>query len=46
VVPWLSEELPEWGDLTDEERQAVKNALRALGLNVPGSYEEEDDYFE
>jgi hypothetical protein len=45
-VPWLSEELPGWEELTEEEREAVREAIRALGMTVPGCEDEDDDYFE
>lgn len=34
-MPWLSEELPEWEEMTDEEREALRACLRDLGLAFP-----------
>ncbi len=44
-MPWLSEEAPEWDQLTEEERLALRDMVRALGMEFP-SDEEDDDYFE
>jgi hypothetical protein len=29
---WLSDEIPEWDDLTEEEREAYRAALRDVGM--------------
>ena len=41
-MPWLSEEIPDWVDLDEDERDEIKNLVVQLGMAVC----EEDDYFE
>lgn len=42
-MPWLSEEIPDWEDMTDEEREAVRATIRDLGMETD---DEEEGYFE
>lgn len=44
-MPWLSEEFAEWEAMTDDEREALRDCLRDLGLVFP-SEEEAEDYCE
>jgi predicted Fe-S protein YdhL (DUF1289 family) len=44
-MPWLSEEIPEWEEMTDEDRDALRNCLRDLGMVFPIE-EDGDDYCE
>lgn len=43
-MPWLSDEVPGWEDMTQEEREALREGLRGLGMIFPD--DEEDDYCE
>jgi hypothetical protein len=42
-VPWLSEEIPEWNELNEEEREAYRAALEDLGMWFPDDDDDEDD---
>lgn len=44
-MPWLEEDVPEWEDLTEEEREKLRSALEDIGL-VTDCEEREDDYYE
>lgn len=44
-MPWLSEEIPGWEEMTEEEREALRACLEDLGLVFPGE-EGGDDYCE
>jgi hypothetical protein len=44
LLPWLSEEIPNWDDLSDDERESLREAVRALGLEFPDP--NDDDYYE
>jgi len=44
-VPWLSEEIPEWEEMDDEEREELRACLRDLGLVFPVE-EDADGYWE
>jgi predicted Fe-S protein YdhL (DUF1289 family) len=43
-MPWLSEEIPDWDEMSDEERAVFRRAVQNLGMEV----DEEDDegYYE
>jgi hypothetical protein len=43
-MPWLSDDVPDWDELTDDERDAYRVMLRELGLE-PAS-EDDDGYYE
>lgn len=48
-MPWLSEEIPDWDELPEEEREAYRAALRDLGMAFPEDDQadpDEDDYCE
>lgn len=45
-MPLLSEEVPECEELSDEEREAYKQAALELGMDFPSGSEDEDDYYE
>jgi hypothetical protein len=34
-MPWLSEEIPEWEEMTDEDRDVLRDCLRDLGMVFP-----------
>lgn len=44
-MPWLSDEIPEWEEMTEEEREALRDVVRSLGMEfaLEGV---EDDYCE
>lgn len=42
-MPWISEELEEWEELSDEDREAIRALLEDLGVDLP---DEDDDYYE
>lgn len=44
-MPLLSEEVPEWEELTDEEREAYRQAALELGMDFPTD-SDDDDYYE
>lgn len=44
-MPWLSDEIPEWEEMTEEEREEVRDVVRSLGLSF-ALEEAEDDYWE
>lgn len=44
-MPWLSDEIPGWDDMTDEEREAIRDVVRSLGLSFALD-EADDDCFE
>jgi hypothetical protein len=43
-MPWLSEEFPDWDELSDEEQEALRDVVRALGMEFPDA--EDGDYYE
>lgn len=43
-MPWLDEELERWEELSEEERQRVRELLGDLGIELPD--DEDPDYFE
>jgi hypothetical protein len=46
-MPWLSDEIPDWDELTEEEREAYRTALRELGMEFPNEDDlADDDYCE
>jgi hypothetical protein len=45
-MPWLSDEIPDWEELTEEERDVLREMVRALGMEMPGCPDVDDDYFE
>lgn len=46
-MPWLTDEIPDWHELTDEEREAYRAVLRDLGMSFQVKVDpEEDDYCE
>lgn len=34
-MPWLCEEVPEWGRLSDDEEEAYREVVRDLGMDFP-----------
>ena len=42
---WLSDEIPGWEEMTDEERDEVRDVVRSLGLAF-ALEELDDDYCE
>jgi hypothetical protein len=44
AMPWLSEEVPGWEDLSDEERERMREAVKALGMDFPDP--DDDEYYE
>ena len=44
-MPWLSDDIPDWDELTDEERDAYRAMLRDLGL-APSDEQDDDGYYE
>lgn len=44
-MPWLSDDIPDWEELSDEEREAIRAAVRDAGMSFPDE-EEGDDYYE
>lgn len=45
-MPWLSDEVPDWQELSDEEREEFREGLRTLGMEFPSDDEDDDDYYE
>lgn len=45
AVPWLSDEVPGWDEMTAEEQEAFRAAIRDLGMEVVDE-DDEDTYFE
>ena len=46
-MPWLSDEIPDWDELPEEEREAYRAALKDLGMTFPEDNDpDEDDYCE
>jgi hypothetical protein len=46
-MPWLSEEIPDWDELTEEEREEYRAVLRDLGMTFAEDDDlAEDDYCE
>jgi hypothetical protein len=45
VMPWLSEEVSDWEEMNDEEREALRACLRDLGMVFPLE-EDGEDYCE
>jgi hypothetical protein len=46
-MPWLSDEILNWDELTEEEREAYRAALKDLGMSFPDEDEpEQSDYCE
>ncbi len=43
-MPWISEELEEWEELSDEDREAIRALLEDLGVDLPD--DDDDDYYE
>jgi ribonucleotide reductase beta subunit family protein with ferritin-like domain len=43
-MPWLSEEIPDWEELSEEERDVYRQVIRDIGMSFPD--EEEADYYE
>ncbi len=44
-MPWLSEEIPGWEEMSDDEREEFREVVRSLGLSF-ALEEVEDDYCE
>lgn len=42
-MPWISEDLEEWEELSEEERARLLAMLRELGVELP---DDDDDYYE
>lgn len=43
-MPWISDDIEEWEELSEGEQSAVRALLEELGLEC--SDEEDDDYYE
>ncbi len=43
-MPWISDDIEDWDDLSEEERSAIRALLEGLGVECPD--EEDDDYYE
>lgn len=43
-MPWLSEEVPEWEELAEDERERLRQVLLSLGMQLPER--DDEDYFE
>ncbi|GAC1436482.1 MAG: hypothetical protein NVSMB51_07940 [Solirubrobacteraceae bacterium] len=43
-MPWLSDEIPDWEALSEEERNAFREIVRELGMEFPSEPEENDPY--
>ncbi len=43
-MPWISDDIEDWEELFEEERQAIRALLADLGLDCPD--DEDDDYYE
>ena len=43
-MPWISDELEDWDELSDEEQERVRALLRDLGEVF--DEEDDDDYYE
>ena len=43
-MPYLSEEIPDWDALTEEEKEQFRQVVQDLGMTLPG--DGDDDYFE
>ncbi len=44
AMPWISDDIEDWEELFEEERQAIRALLADLGLDCPD--DEDDDYYE
>lgn len=44
-MPWLSDEVPGWDEMTVEEREAFRAAVQELGMELVDE-DDEDAYFE
>ena len=42
-MPWLSEEVPNWNELPEADRELYRSVVRDLGMSFP---DEEGDYYE
>lgn len=45
-MPWLSEEIPGWEELTDDEREALRAVARDHGMHVDDNDDDDDGYYE
>lgn len=45
-MPWLSDDIPNWEELSDEEQEAFRAAVRDLGMSFPAEQDESDGYCE
>jgi hypothetical protein len=43
-MPWMSDEVVGWEEMSEEERDAFRAAIRDLGMSFPD--EDDDDYYE
>jgi hypothetical protein len=43
-LPWLRDEIRNWDELDDEDRERFREVVRDLGMIMPD--DEDDDYFE
>jgi hypothetical protein len=43
-MPWISDDIEDWDELSEEERSAIRTLLEELGVECPN--EEDDDYYE
>lgn len=44
AVPWLSEEVPGWEDMSEEERDVFRRVVENLGMDVDA--DDDDGYYE
>jgi hypothetical protein len=43
-MPWLDDEIPDWDDLEEEDKEALREIVRELGMEFPD--DEDDGYYE
>ena len=43
-MPWLSEDVPGWDEMTEDERDAFRRAVEDLGMTI--DEDDEDGYYE
>ena len=42
-MPWISDDIEDWDELTEEEQSAIRALLEGLGVECT---DEDDDYYE
>lgn len=43
-MPWISDDIEDWDELSEEEQSAIRTLLEELGVECPD--EEDEDYYE